>query len=106
MGFLPVFLKLSSRHVVLAGSGPQATAKLNLLRAVGADVRWFAPHDDVAEARLLAGHYAGNISFAIGEPGESDLAGALAVVSAGGQAIGERLSARAQALGIPVNVVD
>src|SRR5882724_2532457 len=106
MSFLPVFLDLSSGHVILAGSGPQAIAKLHLLRAVGANVRWFAPHSDVAEELLLAGHYAGQISVAIGEPSATDLAGALAVVAAGNSDIGEKLSARAQALGIPVNVVD
>src|SRR5437762_8392834 len=101
MGFLPVCLDLSSRPVILAGSGPQATAKLHLLRAVGAHVRWFAPHSDVAEELLLAGHYAGQISVTIGEPSETDLAGALAVVAAGASNSGEKLSRRAQALGIP-----
>jgi len=106
MGFLPIFLDLASGRVILAGSGPKAVAKLQLLRSVGADVHWFAPHSDVAEELLLAGHYAGNISVTIGEPGEADLAGALAVVAAGASDLGARLSARAQALGIPVNVVD
>src|SRR5258706_3285583 len=116
MGFLPIFLDLASGRVILAGSGPKAVAKLQLLRSVGADVHWFAPHSDVAEELLLAGHYAGHISVTIGEPGEADLAGALAVVAAGASDIGTsglgtsdlgaRVSARAQALGIPVNVVD
>jgi len=106
MGFLPVFLDLSAGHVILAGSGPQAIAKLHLLRAVGADVRWFAPESEVAEELLLARHYAGHISVATGEPKESDLAGVLALVVASSGESGEKLSARAQALGIPVNVVD
>src|SRR5438477_11503580 len=115
MGFLPIFLDLASGRVILAGSGPKAIAKLQLLRSVGADVHWFAPHSDVAEELLRAGHYAGHISVTIGEPGEADLAGALAVVAAGASDIvtsdivtsdvasdlGARLSARAQALGIP-----
>jgi len=71
MGFLPIFLDLASGRVILAGSGPKAIAKLQLLRSVGADVHWFAPHSDVAEELLLAGHYAGLISVTIGEPGET-----------------------------------
>ena len=105
MGFLPVFLDLSSGHVILAGSGPQAIAKLQLLRSVGANVRWFAPHSDVAE-EPLAEHYAGHIGVTVGEPRDGDLAGALALVVAGSDDIGARLSSRAKSLGIPVNVVD
>ena len=106
MRFLPVFLDLSSGHVVLVGSGPQAIAKLHLLRAAGANVRWFSPQTDVAEELLLASHYAGRIGVAIGEPVEDDLAGALAVVTAARNEIDERLAARARALNIPVNIVD
>src|SRR5262249_14719728 len=105
MGFLPIFLNLSSGRVILAGSGAQAVAKLRLLRSVGADVRWFVPHNDAAEY-LQAGHYAGHISITLGDPSETDLAGALAVVVAGASDVGAGLSVRAQALGIPVNVVD
>ncbi len=106
MRFLPVFLDLSSGHVIIAGSGPQATAKLQLLCAAGASVRWFSPHADVAEELLVASHHAGHIGITIGEPVESDIVGALALVSAAGNEIDERLAARARALSVPVNVVD
>ncbi|MBM3527661.1 MAG: uroporphyrinogen-III C-methyltransferase [Alphaproteobacteria bacterium] len=106
MRFLPVFLDLTSGPIVLVGSGTAATAKLHLLRAAGAHVRWFSPEIDVAEELLLASHYAGRIGIAIGEPGEDDLAGALAVVSAAGSGIDERIAQRARALSVPVNVVD
>jgi uroporphyrin-III C-methyltransferase / precorrin-2 dehydrogenase / sirohydrochlorin ferrochelatase len=106
MRFLPIFLDLSTGEVILAGSGPQAIAKLRLLLAAGASVRWFAPRSDAGEAHLLANHYAGHIGVMIGEPAESDIASAMALVSAAGGEIDDRLAARARALQIPVNVVD
>ena len=42
MRFLPVFFDLARGSVVLIGSGAPAIAKLRLLRAAGANVRWFA----------------------------------------------------------------
>jgi len=106
MSFLPVFLGLSSGAVVLVGAGPQAAAKLQLLRASGARVRWFSPESSAEEQALLAGHYAGHIGVTIGEPQDADISGALAIVSAAGDEIDTRVAARARALGVPVNVVD
>ena len=106
MRFLPVFLDLSAGPVVLVGSGAQAIAKLHLLRAAGANVRWFSPEADVAEELLLAKHYAGHIGITIGEPGRRDLTGALAVVSSARSEIDERVASLARSAGVPVNVVD
>ncbi len=106
MGFLPVFFGLSGAPIVIVGSGPQAVAKLHLLRAVGARVKWFSLQPVGQEHALFSSHYAGHISVTIGEPQDTDLSGALALVSAAGAEIDERLAARARALGIPVNVVD
>jgi len=106
MGFLPVFLALSSQPVVLVGSGSQALAKLHLLRAAGAQVRWFSTSDSDDERLPLATHYAGDIRVALGEPGDSDIETALAVVSAAGNEIDTRIAARARRLNVPVNVVD
>ena len=59
MRFLPVFLDLQTGPVLLVGAGDLARAKLRLLAAAGARVRWFAtagPHDvsglDAADAAL------------------------------------------------------
>jgi uroporphyrin-III C-methyltransferase / precorrin-2 dehydrogenase / sirohydrochlorin ferrochelatase len=106
MDFLPVFLGLSAGPVVLVGSGPQAQAKLHLLRAAGARVRWFSTDNSADEHALLASHYAGHIGVAVGEPGDADISGALALVSAAGGEIDERMAARGRARGVPVNVVD
>jgi uroporphyrin-III C-methyltransferase/precorrin-2 dehydrogenase/sirohydrochlorin ferrochelatase len=102
MGFLPVFFDVAARPVLLFGSGAQAQAKLQLLRAAGAQVRWFSAEDHATHAV----HYAGRIEKRTGEPGDADLTAALAVVSAAGRGPDDRIAARARALGVPVNVVD
>jgi uroporphyrin-III C-methyltransferase/precorrin-2 dehydrogenase/sirohydrochlorin ferrochelatase len=106
MGFLPVFFEVSARPVLLVGSGGQAQAKLHLLRAAGAQVRWFAVDADAQTHESHSSHYAGRIDRRSGEPGDADIAAALAVVSAAGRGADDRIAARARALGVPVNVVD
>ena len=58
MRFLPVFLDLQSGKVLLVGAGDLARAKLRLLAAAGASIRWFATdgnHDvDGLQARDMA----------------------------------------------------
>ena len=46
MRFLPVFLDLQSGPVLLVGAGELARAKLRLLAAAGARVRWYATDGD------------------------------------------------------------
>jgi uroporphyrin-III C-methyltransferase/precorrin-2 dehydrogenase/sirohydrochlorin ferrochelatase len=106
MSFLPVFLDLSTGVVVLVGTGPQAVAKLHLLRAAGARVTWFLQDACTDSVAPFTRHYAGSIDVVLGEPDDADLARAMALVSAAGAEADERLSMRARSLGIPVNVVD
>jgi uroporphyrin-III C-methyltransferase/precorrin-2 dehydrogenase/sirohydrochlorin ferrochelatase len=106
MRFLPVFFDLSRGNVVLIGSGAPAIAKLRLLRAAGANVRWFANGSEAGGDLVHARHYAGQIDVVAGEPGENDLAGVLAIVSSAGKEIDERVAAIARAHNIPVNIVD
>ena len=47
MRFLPLFFDTSAGVVVLVGSGEPALAKLRLLRAAGAHVRWFSRDPDL-----------------------------------------------------------
>jgi uroporphyrin-III C-methyltransferase/precorrin-2 dehydrogenase/sirohydrochlorin ferrochelatase len=105
MRFLPVFLDLQTGPVLLVGSGDLARAKLRLLAAAGARVRWFAtagPHDvsglDAADAA--------RIELAEGDPLTADLGGLIAILCAGAGDIGIAMSARAKAIGLPVNVMD
>jgi len=104
MRFLPVFLDLSAGHVVLVGSGPQAIAKLQLLRASGTHIRWFRLGDNVYEN--TASNKDERIEIVFGEPREDDLHGALAVVASAGRDADERIATRARAMNVPVNIVD
>ena len=106
MRFLPVFFDLSRGRVVLIGSGAPAIAKLRLLRAAGANVRWFTQAHDAGNELIHARHYAGTIEVVAGEPSENDLAAALAIVSSAGKEVDERVASLAREQNIPVNIVD
>jgi uroporphyrin-III C-methyltransferase/precorrin-2 dehydrogenase/sirohydrochlorin ferrochelatase len=105
MRYLPVFLDLQTGAVLLVGAGDVARAKLRLLAAAGARIRWFATdgHHDVSG---LAAADAARIEFAEGDPLAADLRGVIAILCAGAGDIGIAMSARAKAVGLPVNVMD
>jgi uroporphyrin-III C-methyltransferase/precorrin-2 dehydrogenase/sirohydrochlorin ferrochelatase len=105
MRYLPVFLDLQTGPVVLVGAGDLARAKLRLLAAAGARIRWFATdgHHDVSG---LAAAEAARIELAEGNPLAADLRGVIAILCAGAGEIGIAMSARAKAVGLPVNVMD
>jgi uroporphyrin-III C-methyltransferase/precorrin-2 dehydrogenase/sirohydrochlorin ferrochelatase len=105
MRFLPVFLDLQTGPVLLVGAGDLARAKLRLLAAAGAHIRWYATdgHHDVSG--LDAADVA-RIEFATGDPLTADLRGVIAILCAGVGDIGPAMSARAKAVGLPVNVMD
>jgi uroporphyrin-III C-methyltransferase / precorrin-2 dehydrogenase / sirohydrochlorin ferrochelatase len=105
MRFLPIFLDLQTGAVLLVGAGDLAQAKLRLLAAAGARVRWYAT-DGNHDVGGLAADEAARIEFASGDPLAADLAGVIAVLCAGAGDIGPVMSARAKALGLPVNVMD
>jgi len=79
MRYLPVFLDLQTGPVLLVGAGDLARAKLRLLAAA-----------ELAE----------------GDPLTADLRGVIAILCAGAGDIGIAMSARAKAVGLPVNVMD
>src|SRR5664279_2663 len=105
MRFLPVFLDLQTGSVLLVGAGDLARAKLRLLAAAGARVRWFATdgHHDVSG---LDAADAARGELAEGDPLTADLTGVIAVLCAGARELGHAMAARAKAAGIPVNVMD
>jgi uroporphyrin-III C-methyltransferase/precorrin-2 dehydrogenase/sirohydrochlorin ferrochelatase len=103
MRFLPVFLDLQAGPVLLVGAGELARAKLRLLAAAGARIRWFSidgNHD------LSGIPDAARIELAEGDPLSADLSGVIAILCAGAGQIGTAISARAKAVGLPVNVMD
>jgi uroporphyrin-III C-methyltransferase/precorrin-2 dehydrogenase/sirohydrochlorin ferrochelatase len=106
MRFLPVFLDLASGTMALVGGGPAALTKLRLLRAAGANVRWYSSSADVAEEVLLASPPTGRLELSFADPLQADFSEFVAVVSAAGCALDEGVATRARARNIPVNVVD
>jgi uroporphyrin-III C-methyltransferase/precorrin-2 dehydrogenase/sirohydrochlorin ferrochelatase len=105
MRYLPVFLDLQSGKVLLVGAGDLARAKLRLLAAAGARVRWFATGGDHDLAGIADDEVA-RIERAHGDPLTAELGGVIAILCAGAGDIGVAMSARAKAVGLPVNVMD
>src|SRR5437588_3111003 len=105
MRFLPIFLDLRSGPVVLVGGGELARAKLRLLLAAGANVRWYAT-DGVNDVSGIDGADVARIERAQGDPQTADLSGVIAILCAGAGELGPAMSARAKAVGLPVNVMD
>jgi uroporphyrin-III C-methyltransferase / precorrin-2 dehydrogenase / sirohydrochlorin ferrochelatase len=105
MRFLPLFLDLQTGPVLLIGAGDLARAKLRLLTAAGARVRWYATDGDHDVSGLTAAD-AARIEHGEGDPLTADLTGVIAVLCAGAGGIGPAMSARAKAVGLPVNVMD
>ena len=103
MRFLPVFLDLKAGPLVLVGSGELALAKLRLLSAAGARVRWYVVGGDGSEAKQFA---AEQVEIVSGDPLTEDLGGVIAVLCAGAGDVGVAVAARVRALGLPVNVMD
>jgi uroporphyrin-III C-methyltransferase / precorrin-2 dehydrogenase / sirohydrochlorin ferrochelatase len=105
MRFLPVFLDLHRGPVLLIGAGDLVRAKLRLLAAAGARVRWYAT-DGNHDLSGLSTADAARIELAEGDPLAADLTGVIAILCAGAGDIGIAMSARARAVGVPVNVMD
>jgi uroporphyrin-III C-methyltransferase / precorrin-2 dehydrogenase / sirohydrochlorin ferrochelatase len=105
MRFLPVFLDLRAGPVLLVGAGDLARAKLRLLAAAGARIRWYATdgNHDVAGIDSVD---AARIELAQGDPLAADLSGVIAILCAGAGDVGTLMSARARAVGLPINVMD
>ena len=105
MRFLPVFLDLQAGPVLLVGGGELARAKLRLLVSAQARVRWYAT-DGHHDLRGLDTADAARIELAEGDPLSADLHGVIAILCAGAGEVGPLMSARAKAVGLPVNVMD
>jgi uroporphyrin-III C-methyltransferase/precorrin-2 dehydrogenase/sirohydrochlorin ferrochelatase len=105
MRFLPVFLDLQTGPVLLVGGGDLVRAKLRVLSAAGASIRWFATDGTHDLSGLDAGEMA-RIELAAGDPLAADLNGVIAILCAGAGDVGVAMSARAKAAGLPVNVMD
>lgn len=104
MDFLPLFHKLQNRRVLVVGGGEIALRKARLLADAGGTLRVVSP-DVVSELRELVEQGAGELLLR-GYQAE-DLKGVSLVIAATDDVpLNAQISEQAQALGIPVNVVD
>lgn len=104
MDFLPLFHKLQKRRVLVVGGGEIALRKARLLADAGGTLRVVSP-DVVSELRELVEQGAGELLLR-GYQAE-DLKGVSLVIAATDDVpLNAQISEQAQALGIPVNVVD
>lgn len=104
MDFLPLFHNLQGRKVLVVGGGEVALRKARLLADAGAQLRVVAPEIDEELLEMV-----------VQSSGESHLRGyqetdlqacVLVVAASDDKALNAEVSAHAQVLGIPVNVVD
>ncbi len=104
MDYFPVFLDLKKRRCLLVGGGEVATRKGRMLAKAGAVLRIVAPEIS-AELRELANTSGGELLQR--EYRTSDLQDCvLAIAATDIESLNEKISADAQALQLPVNVVD
>ncbi|WP_043311325.1 siroheme synthase CysG [Pseudomonas sp. ML96] len=102
MDFLPLFHKLQGRTVLVVGGGEVALRKARLLSDAGGRLRVVAP-----EVRGELRELAGEEGVFLRGYASADLQGVVLVIAAtDDEPLNARISAEAQALGIPVNVVD
>ena len=102
MQFLPLFHKLQDRPVLVIGGGEVALRKARLLSDAGARLRVVAP-EIRSELQELAGAEGCFLRGYVSD----DLQGvALVIAATDDEPLNARISAEAQAQGIPVNVVD
>ncbi|MDO9050700.1 MAG: siroheme synthase CysG [Methylotenera sp.] len=104
MQALPIFFNIKNRHCVVIGGGDVATRKINMLLKADADVTVVSPSVVDAIQVLTADK---NVKFIKAHFEKSQLLGACLVIAAtDNRAVNEAVSHEAQALNIPVNVVD
>ena len=104
MDFLPLFHKLQDRLVLVVGGGEVAVRKARLLSDAGARLRVVAP-DVRDELREMATANQGEVLLRTYQP--ADLQGVgLIIAATDDEPLNAQISQQAQALGIPVNVVD
>ena len=104
MDYFPVFLDLKNRLCLLIGGGEVATRKGRMLAKAGARLRIVAPEISV-ELRELAEKNQGELHER--EYLSSDLRDCvLAIAATDNESLNKKISADAQALNLPVNVVD
>jgi uroporphyrin-III C-methyltransferase/precorrin-2 dehydrogenase/sirohydrochlorin ferrochelatase len=107
LAVLPVFFKLEGKRAVMAGGGPPAVWKAELLSATGAHVEVFAPEPCDELVTLAASPPAGPIVLKRRPWRSDDLPGAAIAIGAIEEDDDAAIFAAAsRAAGVPVNVID
>src|SRR6266545_5585246 len=104
---LPVFLALDGKRAVVAGNGPGAAWKTELLSAAGAAVDVYAENACDELRTVVADPPRGTVALHDRSWQAGDLTGA--AITVGGfddEASAQRFAAAARAAGVPVNVID
>jgi uroporphyrin-III C-methyltransferase/precorrin-2 dehydrogenase/sirohydrochlorin ferrochelatase len=104
---LPIFLALEGKRALVAGNGPAAAWKAELLSAAGAEVDVLADHP-CEELRAVTGQ-APRGAITLNERGwraEDFVGAAVAVGGFDDDADAQAFAAAARAAGVPVNVID
>ncbi len=95
-----------SGTVAVVGNGPGARQAVRLLRAAGANVRWYSHDIDVAEEVLFAARPPGRLELSFANPLSGSFGDVVAIVSADDGPLDDAVAARARARKIPVHVID
>jgi uroporphyrin-III C-methyltransferase/precorrin-2 dehydrogenase/sirohydrochlorin ferrochelatase len=102
--FLPIFFNISGRPCLVVGAGDVAARKVRQLQRYHAEVHVQAP--EISEELKLAADQ-GHIYYHAGRYDPESLAAYVLVIAAtNDEAVNAQISAQAQSLRIPVNVVD
>lgn len=104
MDYLPIFLDLRDRHVLVVGGGAVATRKVELLLETGARVQVVAP---ALSAALRTLRDAGRITHSARAFAHEQVHGvSLVIASTNHRSVNAEVAAAARARSVPVNVVD
>ena len=106
MQLLPTSFDPVSGTVAVVGASYEATQAVRMLRAVGANVRWFSSDIDVAEDVLFASPPPGWLELSFADPLRGRLEDVSVVVCADDGPLDDAVAARARAAALPVHVVD
>lgn len=104
MDFLPLFHNLKGRNVLLVGGGEVALRKGRLLADAGAALKVVAPEID-PQLNELALHSQGSVQLR-GYQADDLQNICLVIAATDDEPLNAQISVQAQALGVPVNVVD
>lgn len=104
MDFLPIFMNLRGRRCLVVGGGDVAARKVRLLLRAGAKVELWSP--ELCEGLMALAETGAIVYLADGFQSSAVAGAALVIAATNDETVNREVYQAAQALGIPVNVVD